>query len=92
MNNEDKILSVLETLVLKVEKLEAGQSKLEAGQVRLEAEQAKMAEDITIIRHAVAVIEHDHGKQLQALVDGQVVYDEELSDIRLRLLRLEHVL
>ncbi|MDR1631237.1 MAG: hypothetical protein LBS36_13650 [Oscillospiraceae bacterium] len=42
MNNEEKILFVLENLTAKVDKLEAGQAKLEAGQAKLEAGQAKL--------------------------------------------------
>lgn len=36
MNNEEKILSALETLVSKIDKLEQGQAKLELGLAKLE--------------------------------------------------------
>ena len=36
MNNEEKILVILETLVTKVDNLEAGQAKLEDSQAKLE--------------------------------------------------------
>jgi len=70
-------------------KLEAGQSKLEAGQSKLNASQAKLNKDITLVRRGLAVIEYEHGKKLDIIIDDLRSHEEELSDIRLRLLRVE---
>ena len=57
MNNEEKILAILETLVSKVENLEAGQAetnvrleKLEAGQAELKAGMEAITKEVKSIR------------------------------------------
>lgn len=80
---------VLQQILVELKDLKAGQSKLEAGQVRLEIAQAKTAEDVTHIRDAVAVLEQGYDRLFKAFDDSRAISDEELSDIRLRLRRLE---
>jgi len=117
MNNEEKILSMLETLVVKVDKLEttvdklettvdklettvdkleAGQAKLEAGLTRVEdevarvlTEQARQSKDIMYIRDGLAVVEQVYGKKLQAILDYESTYEDELRDLRHRVRRVE---
>lgn len=48
MNNEEKILNILE-------KMDARLSKLEQGQAKLEQAQAKMQEDMEMIKEDVAI-------------------------------------
>ena len=57
MDNEDKILSMLERMDARLDKLEAGQveiradiNDLKAGQVKLEAGQAEITKDVKAIR------------------------------------------
>ena len=83
MNNEEKILSMLEVLVTKVDKLEQGQgkleqgySKLEQGLVKLEQGQESTNQRLTRIAENVAKIEYEHGQSLAALHDGyQMLYE-----------------
>ena len=77
MNNEEKILSVLETINGRLENLEAGQAKLEAGQAKLEG-------DLTIVRGSVVRIENEHGKKLDALLEGHALLHEKLDRIEQR--------
>ena len=50
MNNEEKILSILEAMQGDISELKAGQAKLEAGQAKLEAGQKQIRKDIHDIR------------------------------------------
>ena len=50
MNNEEKILSLLEQMDGRLEKLEAGQAALEAGQAALKAGQAEIIKEVKAIR------------------------------------------
>ena len=52
MNNEDKILAILETLVIKVD-------KLEQGQIKLEQEIAEIKADVKSIRKELKYIWED---------------------------------
>lgn len=62
MNNEEKILSILETLVSKVDKLEQGQANLE--------------QELQTVKNTVIRIENQHGKKLDALSDSYIqLYD-----------------
>ena len=68
MNNEEKILSMLETLT-------QGQTKLEQGQTKLEQE-------ITDIKHTLVKIENEHGQKLNALFDGYDMLHKISTEIR----------
>ncbi|MDR2649563.1 MAG: hypothetical protein LBB94_07595 [Clostridiales bacterium] len=63
MNNEEKILAMLDTLIGKVDKLESGQAQtnerlaqLESGQSELKITQAETRADIAVIAHDVKAI------------------------------------
>ena len=69
--------------------LEKGQIEINKRLDSLEERLGNLQKDVTILRGGMAVIEDDHGRLLQGLVEGQTMHDEELSDIRL--LNLERV-
>lgn len=88
MNNEDRILSLLEKLVSEVTELKAGQAKLEAGQAKLEASQAKLEAGQAELEAGQAElkgdifrIEHTHGQKLDALFDGYKQLSNKLDRI-----------
>ena len=77
MNNEEKILSILE-------QLQQGQAKLEQGQAKLE-------QDVTFIRQTVAKIEYDHGQKLNLLFEGNAMNLEKGTQLAERLYALEKI-
>jgi adenosyl cobinamide kinase/adenosyl cobinamide phosphate guanylyltransferase len=103
MNNEEKIISILETLVVKVDKLEQGQAKLEQRQAKLESEMVELKAEVQSTKEHVILIENEHGKKIGALFDGQDVLlgyikkmNEDIARIKergelrdLRIIRLE---
>jgi len=89
MNNEEKIISMLETLVLKVDQLEGGQARLEDAVGKVLTEQARQSVDISLIRGAVAAIEQSQSKKIQAILEYESAYEAELGDLRHRLRYLE---
>lgn len=56
MNNEEKILTLLERMDQRLDKLEAGQAKLEADVSELKAGQVKIQEDVSEIKTDVKYI------------------------------------
>lgn len=84
MTNEEKILSLLESMQAeqrktneRLERLESGQSimnerltAMEDSQARLESGQLKIESDLEFVRSSVVRIEQEHGKKLDALFDG----------------------
>lgn len=89
MNNEEKILSMLETIVVKVDKLEAGQAKLEEGQTKLEKRLSKVEEDVTFTREKATLMEIEHGNQLKGLLDGHMNLKHTLDEHTKALDRME---
>ena len=94
MNNEEQIISMLqtltttvETLVNKVDKLEAGQAKLEEGQAKLEASQTKLEAGQTEIIHEVKAIR----EQTQDLVEFQAETRLNLGKISKKLDAMQRV-
>ncbi len=84
MNNEEKILSILETMQNSMEAMQAEQRKTNERLDRLESGIADMKADISSVDKRLATvsdsvvrIEHEHGKKLDALFDGyQQMYDK----------------
>jgi len=77
MNNEEKILSMLETLMQGQAKLEAGQTetnarldKLEDGQAKTNARLDRLEQKTDDLQLSVARIELVHGQKLDGLADG----------------------
>ena len=93
MNNEDKILSILETLVGKVDIMEtrfdtfeAKVDKLEHDLQEVKSEVQEVKLEVQEVKHRTIVIENDYGKRIDAALDGySALYDisnEIRSDIR----------
>ena len=78
MNNEEKILNVLEQLVAGQAKLEAGQSNLEARLVTLEAGQVNLEAQLVILEAGQANLE----AQLVTLEAGQLNLQSELETFK----------
>ena len=97
MNNEEKIMSMLEALTTTVDTLVQGQEKLEAGQARLESR----VEDI---HNTLVKLENEnelaHGgifdklddlqKKAESSIAEQQFIDERLENFDLRIIRLEN--
>ncbi len=79
MNNEDKILALLE-------KMQAENNsrfdRLEQGQERLEKQYDELHFDF------INKVEHDLMPKVEILLDGQAAMQDELTDIRARLTKL----
>ena len=70
MNNDEKILSLLEQLTSDVSSMKSDIADLKAGQAKLETELHTVKEDGQITRNIVTRMEEDHGKRLGVLFDG----------------------
>ena len=83
MNNEEKILNILETLVADVAELKADNKELKAGFAELKADNKELKAGHTDLKsiledtnRRVVIIENEHGKSLKALHDGySLLYD-----------------
>jgi peptidoglycan hydrolase CwlO-like protein len=80
MNNEDKILTLLETLVVKVDKLEAEVTDMKTEITDIKTEITNMKTQFSGMRENVALIEVEHGQKLGALFDA---YSAMSDDIKL---------
>jgi len=95
MNNEERILTLLDELKIGQARLEAGQAKLEGdvsaliyGQAKLEGDvsaliigQEKLESDLASINKTVTRIENEHGDKLDALFDGYQRLNAKISRI-----------
>ena len=70
MNNEDKILALLEQMNVRHDRTDKILDILAEGQIRLEKELSELKETVARIDNTVIRIENDHGKKLDALFDG----------------------
>ena len=96
MNNEEKILTMLETIIAeqqqtnhrldkletKVEKLETKVEKLDFKIDKLDSGVGNMEADITETKHRVIIIENEHGQKLGALFDSYQLLYEVSGEIR----------
>ena len=96
MNNEEKILSILESIQAeqrqtngRLDSMEAEQRKtndrltvIEDAQARLEVGKAKMESELEFVRDSVVRIEQVHGKKLDALFDGHQQLKEQIDDLK----------
>lgn len=74
MNNEEKILSALETLTTTVTAIQSDIQELKQGQ-------AELREDVDLVRRSVVVIENEHGKMLGAIYDGYLDHQRKIEHI-----------
>lgn len=59
MNNEERILGLLETLVTKVDGLEQGQAAMQADITELKQDVSILKTDVTVLKNDVAVLKDD---------------------------------
>lgn len=83
MNNEDKILSLLEQMNKRLDNLEEGQSGLVQ---RLD----KMENELQFVKNTTTRIELEQGKMLGLLYDGYLANTETLNEHTEALNRLEN--
>ena len=95
MNNEERILSILEQMQTDISglkegqaetnqrltKLEQGQAMLEQGQAMLEQGQSRLETEVAEIKERVILIENDHGKRLGAIYDGYMLLHDKLEPL-----------
>ena len=84
MNNEEKILSLLETLVVKVDNLEQRFDSLEQRVGSLE-------QKTDSIHETVARVELEHGQKLDALFDGYSLLHDITGEVRSDIAALKRV-
>ena len=72
MNNEEKILSLLEKMDSQLSKLEAGQDNLQSQIDNIALSQAELIDTVEEVKDTVTRIEQEHGKHLVALHDGHI--------------------
>ena len=89
MNNEEKILSMLEqhgalleTLVNKVNKLETDVAEVKADVAEVKADVARVKVDVAETKEHVILIENEQGKKLGAALDGYTQLYEISCEIR----------
>ena len=84
MSNEEKILSMLETLVSDVSELKQGQAKLEQGQEELKHEVSKLKQGQTELKREVSdctAVIITVSKQVDALTEKHTEYDRKFDRI-----------
>ena len=93
MNNEEKILALLEQMRAetnaRLDKLEAGQAKLEAGQAKLEAEVAVIKEDVRFTKDTAILMENNYGDQIKGMWDAYSAVRDKLNEHSTTLARIE---
>lgn len=103
MNNEDKILALLVKMQSDMASMQNDISCLKSDVTTMKSDITSMKSDICVlnkgqsnletelcfIKDRVIVMEHEHGHKLDVILDAQTATDEEIKDLRLRVLRLE---
>jgi 3-dehydroquinate dehydratase len=97
MNNEEKILTILETLTEKIDKLETRfdglETRFDGLETRfngLEAVQKEMRDDLEFVRITATRMEIEHGREIRALHDGFTLNKEILDRHTAALERIEN--
>ena len=88
MNNEDKILSLLEVIVTKVDTLEQGLTRVEQSQTKLEQSQARLEQNQAKLEQSQARLEQNQGK----LEQGQARLELEVKEIKQKVSHIEIVI
>ncbi|MDR1531454.1 MAG: hypothetical protein LBS62_04595 [Clostridiales bacterium] len=98
MSNDEKILAILETLVMKVDRLEAGQAKLEAGQLQTNQRLDRLENDVSGIK---ILIENEIRPNIGIIAEGHLALnqkldhlkdlDEKMEDLQIRVFAIEEV-
>ena len=89
MNNEEKILSLLETIVAGQSAVQAditglkdGQAKLEANQAKLEANQAKLETNQAELKEIMVRFESELNQKVDVLFDSYSLVYDVLKEVR----------
>lgn len=79
----------LDNLEVDVSDLKSDVSGLKDDVSNLKSDVSDLKENVLSVKGLIILMEHEQGKKLDILIDSKLETEEELSDIRLRLLRLE---
>jgi chromosome segregation ATPase len=96
MDNEVKILGILEQMQGRLDRIEEGQEELKENQKELQENQKVLQENqkglqeaVALYRSMLARMEIEHGKKLQAIIDAQVGYEQTYMQHEPRIVKLE---
>lgn len=99
MNNDEKILILLEAMQEeqkrtsdRLDKIDGRLDKMDGRLDRVENDILSMKEELSDVRIAVSRVETDHGRQLGLLVDGHMLNVEKLSRIEREVERHDDIL
>ena len=90
MNNEDKILSLLEQMNKRLDNLEDGQSGLVQRLDKMDDRLDKVEIELQFVKNTTTRIELEQGKMLGLLYDGYLANTETLNEHTEALNRLEN--
>lgn len=90
MNNEDKILSLLEQMNKRLDNLEDGQSGLVQRLDKMDDRLDKVENELQFVKNTTTRIELEQGKMLGLLYDGYLANTETLNEHTEALNRLEN--
>lgn len=90
MNNEDKILSLLEQMNQRLDNLEDGQSGLVQRLDKMDDRLDKVENELQFVKNTTTRIELEQGKMLGLLYDGYLANTETLNEHTEALNRLEN--
>ena len=90
MNNEDKILSLLEQMNRRLDNLEEGQSGLVQRLDKMDDRLDKVENELQFVKNTTTRIELEQGKMLGVLYDGYLANTETLNEHTEALNRLEN--
>ena len=90
MNNEEKILAILEQMQTDVAELKADVSELKADVSGLKESMENVQEDLAEVKQRVIIIENEHGKDIKALYDGYSMNYDISQDIRDEVKKISH--
>ena len=96
MNNEEKILELLERMQGDISDLKTGQAetnvrldKMEANLAKLEADMVIVKEDLRFTKDTAIIMENDYGDQLKGMWDAYSAVKDKLDEHSVTLSRIE---
>lgn len=76
----EKILTIVLKIDEKQDRLEERQNKMEKRQDKMEETQKQMQEELTRVGNTVAVIEHEHGRKIDLILEVLTGHTEKLEE------------